>query len=131
MCLAAVAVVGDAEFKACRRKRKAGNLRDEGRPERTNMLYRPPSKPSTAAKQVAPRRGYLGHKRSDGERADMAAQHYVQQRPIEAPTLHQLAFAYRIPVTAIQQRLNGKPDVTVDEAVASWRTWTPEQRAEF
>jgi hypothetical protein len=76
----------------------------------------------------APRRsarGYLGHKRPTHERADLAA------RPIEAPTLHQLAFAYRVSVASIQCRLNGKHNVTVDEAVASWRAWTREQRAAF
>jgi hypothetical protein len=75
-------------------------------------------------------RGYLGHKRPTWERADLAAQVYVQRRPIEAPTLQQLAFAYRVSVASIQCRLNGK-SVTVDEAVASWRSWTPAQRADF
>jgi hypothetical protein len=75
-------------------------------------------------------RGYLGHKRPTWERADLAAQGYVQKRPIEAPTLQQWAFAYRVSVASVRRRLNGKR-VTVDEAVASWRSWTPEQRAAF
>jgi hypothetical protein len=75
-------------------------------------------------------RGYLGHHRPDWERADLAAQAYVQKRPIEAPTLQQLAFAYRVSVTSVLRRLSGK-FVTVDEAVASWRKWSREQRAEF
>jgi hypothetical protein len=52
-------------------------------------------------------RGYLGHKRPTWERADLAARDYVQGRPIEAPTLQQLAFAYRVSVASIQGRLNG------------------------
>ena len=75
-------------------------------------------------------RGYLGHKPPTWERADLAARTYAQKRPIEAPTLQQLAFAYRVSVASIQRRLNGK-HVTVDQAVASWRSWTPAQRAEF
>jgi hypothetical protein len=75
-------------------------------------------------------RGYLGHKRPTCERADLAARAYVQRRPIEAPTLQQLAFAYRVSVASIQRVLNGKR-VTVDEAVVAWRSWTPQQRAEF
>jgi hypothetical protein len=75
-------------------------------------------------------RGYLGHKRSTWERADLAAKAYVQRRPIEAPTLQQLAFSYRVSVASIQRRLNGKR-VTVDEAVLAWRAWTPAQRAAF
>jgi hypothetical protein len=75
-------------------------------------------------------RGHLGHGRPTWERADLAARDYAQKRPIEAPTLQQLAFAYRVSVPSIQRRLNGK-FVTVDEAVASWRKWSPEQRAEF
>ena len=58
-------------------------------------------------------RGYLGHKRPDWERADLAAKAYLQKRPIEAPTLHQIAFAYRVSVGSIQRRLNTKR-ITVD-----------------
>jgi hypothetical protein len=54
----------------------------------------------------------------------------VQKLPLEAPTLQQLAFAYRVSVASIRRRLNGKR-VTVDEAVAAWRSWSPEQRARF
>ena len=75
-------------------------------------------------------RGYLGHKRPTCERADLAARAYVQRRPIEAPTLQQLAFAYRVSVASIQRVLNGKR-VTVDEAVLAWRAWSREQRAAF
>ena len=60
---------------------------------------------ATPARSV---RGYLGHKRPTWERADLAAKDYVQRRPIEAPTLQQLAFAYRVSVASIQCRLNGK-----------------------
>jgi hypothetical protein len=84
----------------------------------------------SAVSQCRTARGYLGHKRPTWERADLAAQTYLQKRPIERPTLHQLAVAYRVSVASIQQRLNGKY-VTVDEAVASWRVWTPQQRAAF
>jgi hypothetical protein len=84
-----------------------------------------------SAASTSPRaRGYLGHKRPKWERADLAAQAYVQRRPIEDPTLRLCASAYRVSVASIQRRLNGK-SVTVDEAVASWRKWTPAQRAEF
>src|SRR5262245_40160917 len=95
-------------------------------------MLTPLSKVPTNNKQAPARlaRGYLGHKRPDWERADFAAAHYVQRRPIEAPTLQQLAFAYRVSVASIQRALNGKR-VTVDEAVANWRAWTPEQRAAF
>ena len=89
-----------------------------------------PSNGQVSVKAVKVVRGYLGHKRTTRERADLAARTYVQKRPIEAPTLQQLAFAYRVSVASIQRRLNGK-HVTVDAAVASWRVWTPEQRAEF
>ena len=82
-----------------------------------------------AVSQCRTARGYLAHRRPDWERADLAAKAYVQRRPIEAPTLHQLAFAYRVSVGSIQRRLQER--VTVDEAVASWRAWTPEQRAAF
>jgi hypothetical protein len=75
-------------------------------------------------------RGYLGHKRPTWERSDLAARAYVQRRPIEAPTMQQLAFAYRVSVASIRRRLNGKR-VTVDDAIASWRSWTPEQRVAF
>jgi hypothetical protein len=92
---------------------------------------------SVSATYTAPRqsnksraRGYLGHKRPICERADLAARAYVQRRPIEAPTLQQLAFAYRVSVASIQRVLNGKR-VSVDEAVLAWRRWTPEQRADF
>ena len=54
----------------------------------------------------------------------------MQRRPIETPTLQQLAFAYRVSVASIQRVLNGKR-VTVDEAVLAWRSWTPEQRSAF
>ena len=64
------------------------------------------------------------------ERADLAAKAYMQRRPIEAPTLQQLAFAYRVSIASIQRRLNGKC-VTVEQAVAAWRSWTPQQRAAF
>lgn len=75
-------------------------------------------------------RGYLGHKRPTRERADLAARAYVQRRPIEAPTLQQLACAYHVSVASIQRVLNGKR-ITVDEAVLAWRAWTPAQRAAF
>jgi hypothetical protein len=75
-------------------------------------------------------RGYLGHGRPASVRAALAAKAYVQRLPIEAPTLHQLAFAWRVSVGSIQRQLNGK-HVTVDEAGASWRAWTLEQRAAF
>jgi hypothetical protein len=69
-----------------------------------------PSPTSTAIPQVTgPVRGYLGHKRPTWERSDLAAKAYVQKRPIEAPTLQQLAFAYRVSVASIRRRLNGKP----------------------
>ena len=90
-----------------------------------NATYTPPRQPNKSRS-----RGYLGHKRPTCERADLAARAYVQRRPIEAPTLQQLAFAYRVSVASIQRVLNGKR-VTVDEAVLAWRSWTPEQRAEF
>ena len=63
---------------------------------------------SSTTTPVRTTRGYLGHKRPAWERADLAASHYVQKRPIEAPTLQQLAFAYRVSVTTIQRALNGK-----------------------
>ena len=63
-------------------------------------------------------RGYLGHKRSTWERADLAARAYMQRRPIESPTLQQLAFAYRVSVASIQRRLSGKC-VTVSGWVTS------------
>jgi hypothetical protein len=96
------------------------------------MLTSPFSKVRPANGQAPHRtaRGYLGHKRPDWERADLAAQAYVQGRSIDAPTLQQLAFAYRVSVASIQRRLNGK-HVTVDEALAGWRAWTPQQRAAF
>jgi hypothetical protein len=86
------------------------------------------TRPSNGQPRVA--RGYLGHKRPAWERADLAAKAYAQKRPIEAPTLQQLAVAYRVSVTSVQRRLNGK-HVTVAEAVASWRSWTAEQRVQF
>jgi hypothetical protein len=52
-------------------------------------------------------RGYLGHKRPTSERADLAARDYVQKRSIEAPTLQQLAFGYRVSVASVRRRLNG------------------------
>jgi hypothetical protein len=88
------------------------------------------SKEHSTATSTRTVRGYLGHKRPTWERADLAAQAYVQKRPIEAPTLQQLAVAYRCSVASIQRKLNGK-SVTVDEAVASWQKWSPAQRAEF
>ena len=75
-------------------------------------------------------RGYLGHKRSTCERADLAAKAYLQRRPIESPTLQQLAFSYRVSVASIQRRLNGKR-VSVEDAVLAWRSWTPQQRSAF
>jgi hypothetical protein len=61
----------------------------------------PPTSPAPAV------RGYLGHKRPTWERADLAAKDYVQGRPIQAPTLGQLAFAYRVTVASITRRLKG------------------------
>jgi hypothetical protein len=87
--------------------------------------HSPVSQPSTRTV-----RGYLGHRRPAWERSDLAARAYVQKLPLEAPTLQQLAFACRVSVASIRRRLNGK-HVTVDEAVASWRSWTPEQRVAF
>ena len=75
-------------------------------------------------------RGYLGHHRPSWERAYLAAGHYARGLPIERPTLAQLALAYRVSVASIRIRLNGK-HVTVDQAVESWRSWTPAQRAQF
>ena len=75
-----------------------------------------------AVSQCRTARGYLGHKRPDWERADLAAKAYVQGRPIQAPTLHQWAFAYRVSVGAIQRRLNGSGGSTptfADRAAAS------------
>lgn len=63
-----------------------------------------PSATTTATRSV---RGYLGHGRSDWERSDLAAKTYVQQLPIEAPTLEQVAFAYRVSAASVRRRLNG------------------------
>jgi hypothetical protein len=65
------------------------------------------SKDPSTATSTRTARGYLGHKRPTWERADLAAQSYVQRRPIEAPTLQQWAFAYRVSVANVQRRLNG------------------------
>ena len=83
-----------------------------------------------AVRQPRIARGYLGHHRPRWERADLAARDYAQGRPIEQPTLAQLALAYRVSVADIRLRLNGK-HVSVDQAVEGWRAWTSEQRAQF
>jgi hypothetical protein len=73
-------------------------------------------------------RGYLGHKRPTWERADLAARAYVQRRPITAPTLQQLALAYRVSIASIKRQLNGKkPKPTLADMLASA---SPSERAE-
>ena len=86
------------------------------------------SKDSQTATPTRTARGYLGHKRPTRERADLAARTYVQKRPIEAPTLQQLAFAYRVSVASIQRVLNGNGTLTdrlvhstADERIAAAR----------
>ena len=86
--------------------------------------------PPKAVRQPRRSRGLSRPQAPIWERADLAAKAYAQGRPIEAPTLQQVAVAYRVSVASVQRRLNGK-HVTVDLAVASWRSWTPAQRAEF
>lgn len=54
-----------------------------------------------------PTRGYLGHQRPDWERAALAAAHYEQGLPIAAPTLSQVAFAFRTSLAAVQKARNG------------------------
>ena len=70
--------------------------------------------------------GRLARKRPAWERADLAAQAYVQKLPIEVstpqqrrienPTLAQLAIAYGVTVADIQRRLNGGHQVPPDGA---------------
>jgi hypothetical protein len=52
-------------------------------------------------------RGYLGHQLPARVRAALAAEHYEQGRPIASPTLAQVAFCFRVPLTAVQQARNG------------------------
>jgi hypothetical protein len=44
-------------------------------------------------------RGYIGHRQPAYERLRMAAEHYAEGKPIERPTLAQVAFAHRVPLT--------------------------------
>ena len=51
--------------------------------------------------------GYYGRGLPARKRADLAAQAYVQRQPIERPSLATYAAAYRVPLAAVQRRLNG------------------------
>jgi hypothetical protein len=66
-------------------------------------------------------RGYLGHHLPTEERAALAAAHYDEGWPIVAPTLAQVAFAYRVSVAAVLQARNGhkRPEPTLAEHFAN------------
>jgi hypothetical protein len=66
------------------------------------------SRPATSTRAVRS----LRYKRVAWERVNLAVSHYLQKRPlktrtrIEAPTLEELAIAYDVSVTEIQQKLD-------------------------
>jgi hypothetical protein len=69
-----------------------------------------PQSVNASVTDTAPTRargGYYGRGLPVGKRADLAAQDYVQKRPIERPSLATYAANYRVNVAAVQRRLNG------------------------